>query len=1149
MRTFNTILLSSISLTALISTAVSAQTVAASPGDTTPQKTQEGTQARPAAPTNAEGQPAATTPRTANGGAIVVTGSRIRRDTFSAPQNIDVITRDDTILAGTRSTSDVLQSASITSGTSQISGSFLGYLSDNGQGANTVGLRGLGSSRTLVLLNGRRLAPAGVGPQLVAADLNVLPTAVVQRIEVLREGASSIYGSDAIAGVINVITDTSINGITLDAYTDQPLYAVNGAVFRGSITAGKTFSRGHIMGSFEYRNDQGLNLGSRPDTQCPRELAYVNSHEVGQTVVGGTQLRCFPYQRGGGGLAAGSGVSNFFPSAGKPIRASFPGYNTGNYNIFGPPAGVAFNGNDFNNRPQSPRTVLDSTFLTPLRTLTGYVNGSYELDALGDAELYGEALYVRRKTKQFGPDRPDWSGSRVNNCGFGGSYCSNQKGQAVEIIGPTFAGIDLRPYGYPVSPFFPVSWSKAGMYQFYPFWSPNRIIETKQQVDFWRGNAGLRGNLGIGDWRYDGNVQLSHTKGRDDRQTIIAQRLTNVLVTTPAPSGTPGQYITTAIPGQLNAGQQFTCASNVTNGAYNGGTCQPVNIFDPNVLVGGAITDEQFNYLYPWINYTKTRYHQETFALNFDGSLFPLQGGEVKGAVGFEYRHDHIDDVPGPERQADQLLYYGVASETKGSDAVKEAFAEIDAPIFKDRPFFNALEVDASARYTDYRSYGHQFTYHIGAQWAPIKALRFRGNYGTNFRAPNLYEQYVASQVGFYGNSVDPCVNFAASTSPGSNIYKNCLTELTATLGSQAAALAFNPPGGSIPVTTTGGKGVLKAETAKTWGVGAVFTMPRRIADFSLAVDYFNVKVKGEVNTLGNLILNFCYDSTTYPNNPYCAFIGPRKTVSQVTDPLQAGSISGFQNPYLNIAQQNVRGIDFDARYATPLVGGQLIAQLQATRMLGQETEFYPGGGLNEYNGTLGYPGNGAGPKWTASLDARFKTGLFTFHWGVQYIGPQSSNATANSFYLTDTGAVCTAGSAGCFQAHLDLHVPKYFEHTLSMQVLWPKVGQFTIGMNNVFNRKPPIISADTVNNFPRYGNFFANGGYDYRGRSVFINATRSFFNNPRVAAAEPVMAPPPPPPAAPATQTCADGSVILATAACPVPPPPPAPAAKPERG
>jgi len=193
MRSVNALILSTISLTALTASPAFAQTPA--PVDTTPQKTQESEQVPPtSAPTNAQGQ------STAEKGAIVITGSRIRRDNFNTPQNVDIVTRNDNILAGTTSTAETLQSATITSGTSQISGSFLGFVSEGGQAVNTVGLRGLGSQRTLVLLNGRRLAPAGVGNQLVSADLNVLPAAIVQRIEVLREGASSIYGSDAIAG-------------------------------------------------------------------------------------------------------------------------------------------------------------------------------------------------------------------------------------------------------------------------------------------------------------------------------------------------------------------------------------------------------------------------------------------------------------------------------------------------------------------------------------------------------------------------------------------------------------------------------------------------------------------------------------------------------------------------------------------------------------------------------------------------------------------------------------------------------------------------------------------------------------------------------------------------------------------------------------
>jgi len=1058
---------------------------AAAPVDTTPEKTTEGEQVPPSSePTNAEGQTATETPPTESGGAIVVTGSRIRRDNFTTPQNIDIITRDDQVLAGTRSTTEVLQSANVTSGTSQISGSFLGFLSDNGQGANTVGLRGLGASRTLVLLNGRRLAPAGVGAQLIAADLNTLPTAVVQRIEVLREGASSIYGSDAIAGVINVITDTSIDGLVVDGYADVPEIGA-GQTLRGSITLGKTFDRGHIMASFEYRQDKGLNYGDRKDTRCQTEGAFVNGHEVGQTepFQPGT-LRCYPFARGGYGNPAGYFSDLWAPGfGGGAIRSTFGGFDTGNPNILDDPLGVAFNANDFNNRPSgSLANTLKTTFLTPLKTFTAYVNGAYELEALGDAELYGEGLFVRRKTKQTGPDRPDWFS------------CS----QPCQQYGPDYSPGDgfFQTY-YPsyVSPFYPVSWSNAGLWGALPFWAPDRLIGTKQKVDFWRANAGLRGNLGLGDWRYDANIQISRTHGRDDRQTLATSHISSVLNAVVAPTGTPSQFITVALPGQLMAGQSFTCASNVTNGAYNGGTCQPVNAYDPNVLLNGAITDAQYDYLYPWYNYTKTEFRQNTFAIAFDGSLFALQGGEVKAAVGYEHRHDAIDDQPGAERAAGLLYRYGTAARTKGSDNVDEVYGEINVPVLSGKPGADLLEFDGSARWTHYKSYGSDITYHLSAQYAPIKNIRFRGNYGTNFRAPNLYEQFVADEVGFFPNSFDPCANFAGNSAPGQPIYDNCLVELTAALGSQAAALAYNPPGGSFQVTTTGGHGIVKAETAKTWGFGTVLTAPRDFADLSLAIDYWHINVKGEVSTLQNNILTFCYTATDYPNNPYCDLVGPRYGPPGPNTPTNSqGTIINLSNPYLNIASQLSAGIDFDARYAARLFGGKFSTQLQATRMLTQKIEFFPGNGLNNFNGTLGYPGFGSGPKWTGSLDTRFTTANdITFRWGVQYIGPMSSNSVANTIFLDDTGAVCAQGSAGCFQVDYDLATGGYFTHGLSVQWLWRNVGQFTVGVNNLFDTDPPRISDDNVNGFPRFGNFFANGAYDYRGRSFFVNVTHTF--------------------------------------------------------
>ena len=1052
MRGTNAAVLASISLSALMSSPAFAQATAAAPADTLPQKTQESEQARPTVKaTNAQGQPAS--------GTIVITGSRIRRDNFTTPQNVDVVTRDDQILAGTRSTADTLQSATVTSGTSQINGSFLGYLSDNGQAASTVGLRGLGSSRTLVLLNGRRLAPAGVGPQLVAADLNVLPTSIVQRVEVLREGASSIYGSDAIAGVINIITDTSINGITVDLFEDQPVYASGGQTLRGSIAAGKTFSRGHILAAFEVRDDQGMKLGDRKDESCPRELAYINGVEVGQTVPGGTALRCFPFQRGGGGIANGYGVEQNWMAGQFNNRATFAGYLNGNPNINSGPVIL----NSFNARPLASPVQLQQTVFSPIRTYTGYVNGAYDLDALGDAELYGEGLFTRRESHQDNAVQLNFQ--RAPNR-FSGA----------QLYGGSYAGTPLQAYGYPVSPFFPTAWAAAGVNYFGPFIVPNRTLREDQRVDFWRANGGLRGSLGFGDWRYDANVQISRTKGVYDIQTPIAQNLGNVLVAVRAPSGTPTQYTTAALPGQTGYGNSYTCASNVTNLAYNGGNCVPINFYDPSVVLNGALSSALFAYLYPTVNYTTTKYAQDTLSLALDGSLFNLPGGPVKAAVGFERRHDHLDDRPGPERSAGSLLDYGSASPTIGSDTVTEAYGELDAPILKDRPLFRLLELDLSGRYTHYKSYGTDFTYHVSGQWSPIGPLRLRGNYGTNFRAPNLYEQYVANEVGYYGASADPCSEFGSRYSTSDQVYKNCLAALTPILGANAPN--FAPPGGSIQVTTAGGHGLLKAEKATSYGFGGVFTMPRRLADLSLTVDYWHVRVKGEVGTLGNLILNFCYQATDFPTNPYCKLIGPRLTASQVPVAGEAGTIGSFTNPYLNISQQIASGIDFDARYAVPLLGGQFSTQLQATRNLSQKLEYFPGQGLTEYNGTLGYPGQNGGPKWVGTLDTRFKTSNnITFRWGVKYIGP--SQSVANSI------------SIGGQPVTYDLRAEAYWEHGVSVQLLWKDIGQVTFGMNNIFNAKPPTIS-DDQGGFPRIGNYFAGGSYDYRGRSIFLNITRT---------------------------------------------------------
>lgn len=145
---------------------------------------------------------------------IVISGSRIKRDTYSTVAPVQIIRNDDSAIAGFTSTAEVLQGTAVTGGQGQINNAFGGFVTDGGPGANTVGLRGFSPTRSLVLLNGRRLAPSGTRGSVGAADLNTLPNALVDRIEVLKDGSSSIYGSDAVAGVINIITKKNISGIT-----------------------------------------------------------------------------------------------------------------------------------------------------------------------------------------------------------------------------------------------------------------------------------------------------------------------------------------------------------------------------------------------------------------------------------------------------------------------------------------------------------------------------------------------------------------------------------------------------------------------------------------------------------------------------------------------------------------------------------------------------------------------------------------------------------------------------------------------------------------------------------------------------------------------------------------------------------------------
>ena len=205
---------------------------------------------------------------TPEGEGVVVVGSRIRRDRFNTADPVTVINRDAAVDAGFTSTAEMLQSVGVTGGTAQINDTFGGFVTEGGPGANTLSLRGLGATRTLILLNGRRIAPSGTRGQVGATDLNVLPNAIVDRIEVLNTGASSVYGSDAVAGVVNIVT--------LSKYQRTCRRSRTSALRRSararealSVTFGTSGERFSLLGSFELFDRNRITLGDVPWARCP----------------------------------------------------------------------------------------------------------------------------------------------------------------------------------------------------------------------------------------------------------------------------------------------------------------------------------------------------------------------------------------------------------------------------------------------------------------------------------------------------------------------------------------------------------------------------------------------------------------------------------------------------------------------------------------------------------------------------------------------------------------------------------------------------------------------------------------------------------------------------------------------------------------
>ncbi|MGA0602982.1 TonB-dependent receptor domain-containing protein [Caulobacter sp. KR2-114] len=928
---------------------------------------------------------------------LVVTGSRIPHDNFSSAAPVEVITTQQSRLQGIVDPTQILQTSPVAAGSVQINNQFSQFVVNGGAGVNTISLRGLGSQRTLVLLNGRRLNPAGVSGTVAAVDLNVIPSALIDRYEILKDGASSIYGSDAIGGVVNIITKNKFDGLEVEA--DGAVPGRNGgSTYDFAVSGGRVRDNYHILFGGEYYKQNRIHLGSRPFGVCPSDL-YRNPatgvYDYDRQYADGTPYCAFTQTNYVESLTTGA-TYVYDPS--QPSSFPYVPFHQGSYPAIPRITNIATDPNERN-----------TDILSPVSRTSAVVIGSVDTGA--HSEFYFEGIFTNRKSNQD-------------------AYVPQFFVSSLDDV----LALGFNPFNRFVGDF------------------PDSILTLpvehySQNVNAGRVVLGFKGDFPSGfmsKWRYDASVTYGLSRATYTIPYISTARVENALDVVVAPAGTPAALR------RLNPvdGQYYTCSVNVTN--PNAG-CYPIDWF---VSSASFAKDPAYAYINQ-LDHGRTNYDQVVASAYINGPLFNMPAGALQAVFGAEFRYDKLFDYQGDGSFARDYFGQSTSGLTQGNDHVWEVYGELEAPLLKGRALFESLTLNVSGRYTDYKTAGSDGTYKVGLNWQVVPWLRARATYGTSFRGPALFENYLAGQTSFTG-AADPCRNYGEVSSPGDPLYTNCMSEGQAPDG----AGYFSTP----QVFTQGANGRLRPETSKNFTGGIIFQPS--FADLEVSVDYFHIEVDNQIANFGaSYILDRCYGSTLFRNgDPFCALISPRDG---------NGDIPFIDDSYVNIARQQTAGVDLEVKYKRqlPWWDTKLDFDWQGTVTTTDATEYLPGTGLQSYNGTFG------DPKLVWNAQILLKRHAWTFAWNMQYIGG------------TDVYALSGIAPGGQYK----LDQPSIVYNDLSLTYEADK-WKFTAGVRNVGDVLPPLISNNSTGVAPRYGEVSAGyGTYDFYGRTFFMNLTKDF--------------------------------------------------------
>lgn len=966
---------------------------------------------------------------------VQVTGSRIRQVDMETAQPVLTISRQDIEKQGFQSVADILQNISAT-GTPPISRASP-LSAGEAAGGTFISLRNLGAQRTLILINGRRLPATTSG----LADVSQIPAVAVERIEVLKDGASSIYGSDAIAGVINIITRSNYEGASASFYYGQ-YDEGDGAITRGEFLTGFTGDRGSVTVGAEWVREDRVAAADRDFSAFPRSSFHPTDNWTTVGFNGGfvtTATTPVP------GVPTGTRV--VLRAGGDPRNpADYIRQDTNTGTCVG---ATATTGCTPGSTVHKANTNLQTDLRTPLERRGVFVNGM--LDITDNVRFRSELLYNFRSSErqvagypmQAAPFNTPMSGQSYFNP-FPGQTISNWWRRTWEV--PRVSTADLTTYRF------------AGIFE-----GAFDLFERSfdWDVSYQYNNSKLLQST-------YGNLNLANTRLAVGPSFLDGGRVV---------CGTPDNPATPANERNVIAG------------------CVPFNPYLPFGVVGpGGLTGNQalIDYLFQEEHATGET-TTEVIAANLAGSIVELPAGPLGFAVGVETRKEDGKFVP--DALAVTAGSTNLASgPTRGGYSVDEMYAELEIPLLSDIPFARELTVNIASRFSDFDTFGETTNNKFMLKWKPIESLLLRGTVADGFRAPTIADLYGGTSDTF-SFFTDPCDVVFGDSRSNPTTRANCVNGVGGQNALGALGNTFRQLGqGLVPVGApnsqtpiafrSGSNPTLTPEISKSQTIGAVWS-PGFLEGFNVAVDWWKIRIQDTiVADSPNQILNDCYVQG----------IASRCSTALFTRDPALGYINFLSFGGRNAGYRKTEGFDFDVAYRLRTDNwGNFSFASNSTYTVRDITI-----ATNDPRYPLSSVGFANFFRLRSNFNASWERGAFGVSWIARYYsgmkesctyfvpGSTEPNLECNEITFAPTGAFVPGTTTPASSLSRRRVVGSNTFHDLQLRWQAPWNATVAIGANNVFNHVGPVMYTQPSANVSYYG------GFDI-GRFLYMRYTQRF--------------------------------------------------------